>query len=129
MRRTHLLFLTALVALGLAACGEVADDSSTTSGNGATGADPITGEAPPDLVDDVLAAASEEANVPADELSVVRDESVEWPDASLDCPEEGQTYAQVVTPGYWIEVDTGDGVLDYRADDAGNFRLCEGSSG
>ena len=27
-------------------------------------------------------------------------ESVQWPDASLGCPQEGQGYAQVITPGY-----------------------------
>ena len=32
-------------------------------------------------------------------------ESVQWPDASLGCPQEGQGYAQVITPGYKLVFD------------------------
>ena len=34
-----------------------------------------------------------------------RSESVQWSDASLGCPQEGQGYAQVVTPGYRLVFD------------------------
>ena len=32
-------------------------------------------------------------------------ESVQWSDASLGCPQEGQGYAQVITPGYKLVFD------------------------
>ncbi len=32
-------------------------------------------------------------------------ESVQWPDASLGCPKEGEGYAQVITPGYKLVFD------------------------
>ncbi len=32
-------------------------------------------------------------------------ESVQWPDASLGCPREGEGYAQVITPGYKLVFD------------------------
>ena len=48
----------------------------------------------------------------ADEVGVgerafIRDSSVkvEWSDASLGCPQEGQGYAQVITPGYRLVFD------------------------
>jgi hypothetical protein len=37
--------------------------------------------------------------VPEESVQAVQVETVEWPDASLGCPQPGQDYAQVVTPG------------------------------
>jgi hypothetical protein len=37
---------------------------------------------------------------PLTDLELVRAEPVDWPDASLGCPEKGMAYAQVVTPGW-----------------------------
>jgi hypothetical protein len=45
--------------------------------------------------------------VPEDKIMVVRTEEVEWPDASLGCPQEGQFYAQVIVPGYRITLEAG----------------------
>jgi WD40 repeat protein len=39
---------------------------------------------------------------------------VNYPDASLGCPQEGQVYAQVITPGYQFELTYGGTVYDYR---------------
>ena len=35
-------------------------------------------------------------------IETVRAEPVDWPDASLGCPEKGMAYAQVVTPGWRV---------------------------
>jgi hypothetical protein len=40
--------------------------------------------------------------IPEESVQVVLVESVEWPDASLGCPQPGQAYAQVVTPGFRV---------------------------
>jgi hypothetical protein len=37
-----------------------------------------------------------------------------YPDASLGCPQEGQVYAQVITPGYQFTFTYGGTVYDYR---------------
>ena len=37
-----------------------------------------------------------------DGIELVRAEPVDWPDASLGCPEKGMAYAQVVTPGWRV---------------------------
>ena len=44
------------------------------------------------------------ANVAEDQIEVVETRYVEWRDASLGCPEQGQMYAQVITPGYLIRL-------------------------
>lgn len=46
---------------------------------------------------DELAA---ELGVTPEEIDLVSVEEVDWPDASLGCPQEGMMYAQVITPGY-----------------------------
>jgi len=54
-------------------------------------------------------------NIPADQISVRSMESVEWPDTSLGCPEEGKMYAQVVLPGYKILLEAKGKVYEYHA--------------
>jgi CO/xanthine dehydrogenase Mo-binding subunit len=39
-----------------------------------------------------------------------------WPDASLGCPRRGVTYAQVVTPGFIIELEAGGKKYRYHSD-------------
>lgn len=99
----------ALILL-LAACG--GDDG---------GAD--TSAVPAAVLDPILTDAAERTG--DDDPTVVLAEAVEWPDTALGCPEEGFSYAQVITPGYRVVVEAGGETLDYRADEAGTFRVCE----
>jgi len=55
-------------------------------------------------------------NVSADEVEVVRVEAVNWPDASLGCPEPGMMYAQVITPGWRIVLRVGSREAVYHSD-------------
>jgi hypothetical protein len=55
-------------------------------------------------------------NVSADEVEVVRVEAVDWPDASLGCPEPGMMYAQVITPGWRIVLRVGSREAIYHTD-------------
>lgn len=50
-----------------------------------------------------------------DEIAVERVEAVDWPDASLGCPEPGMVYAQVITPGYRITLRHGQRTYVYHA--------------
>ena len=38
--------------------------------------------------------------IPEDQVEVTLAEPIEWPDASLGCPQPGLAYAQAVTPGF-----------------------------
>ncbi len=40
--------------------------------------------------------------VPAQSLTLVRVEAVEWPNSALGCPAPGRVYLQVITPGFRI---------------------------
>lgn len=87
--------------------------------------DPLMGEAPREIIDAVLQDAMQRAGAGLESITVLRAEAVEWPDGSLGCPSPGVEYLQVVTPGYWIELQVGETKYDYRATQSGNFRLCE----
>jgi hypothetical protein len=43
-------------------------------------------------------------------------EAVDWPDASLGCPEKGKAYAQVIVPGYRLVLSDGTGDFEYHTD-------------
>ena len=42
-------------------------------------------------------------------------DAVEWPDSSLGCPQPGQFYMQVMTPGHKIKLHVGDSVYFVHA--------------
>ncbi len=61
---------------------------------------------------------------PASAITVVTVEEVEWPDASLGCPQPGHVYAQVVTPGYRVTLAVGGQQYDYHTDRAEHVIRC-----
>jgi hypothetical protein len=53
--------------------------------------------------------------IDADQIVVQDVTPAEFPDASLGAPEPGMTYAQVITPGYVIQLQVGDQGYEYHA--------------
>ena len=51
----------------------------------------------------------------ADEITVVSTEEVEWSDTSLGCPEPDGMYAQMITPGYLIVLETDGETYKYHS--------------
>ena len=78
------------------------------------------------VVDLVLQDAAIRLGVDASALSVTAIEAVEWPDASLGCPEDGGVYAQVISPGYQITVTDGSDSLEYHTGLNDAFVSCAG---
>lgn len=64
---------------------------------------PVYGDAQP-LVDLAVEQLSNDLKVPADQIRPVRVAPRDFPDASLGAPQPGEMYAQVITPGYVIEL-------------------------
>lgn len=50
---------------------------------------------------------------------------VQWSDSSLGCPQPGQTYQQVVTPGYLVTLAVGDQTYHVHTDVAGTAVVCD----
>lgn len=86
---------------------------------------PVSGEVPSGYLDAVIADAAQRAGVSRSEVHVERDQSVQWSDGSLGCPEPGMAYTQAIVDGFWVELRAGGDHYDYRLDHRGNFRLCE----
>ena len=83
-------------------------------------------EGPAEAVEAAKARLVSELDIPTEEIEVVSVESVEWSDTSLGCPEPGQLYAQVITPGYRIKLRAGDRVHEVHTDRSGRAAvLCE----
>ncbi len=78
------------------------------------------------VVDLVLQDAAIRLGVDASALSVTAIEAMEWPDASLGCPEDGGVYAQVISPGYQITVTDGSDSLEYHTGLNDAFVSCAG---
>jgi len=108
-----------LIASILTACG-----SSTTSPTATTGASPVV---PPESAAAVGAAMADAANhlgASADALRLEQVQAREWSDSSLGCPQPGQLYSQVITPGYLIVITSGSRQLKYHTDERTRVTLC-----
>lgn len=88
----------------------------------------VTGEVPSDLLESILADATSRVTT-ASSITVVRAQSVTWSDGSLGCPEPGMSYTQALVDGYWVVLDAGGQMMDYRASASGAFKLCADSMG
>ena len=85
---------------------------------------------PSDPAAGAVAAAREylagELDIPTQEVEPVLAQSVEWPDASLGCPEPGKAYAQVITPGYRIVLRVAEKEYELHTDLEGRIAvICE----
>jgi hypothetical protein len=58
------------------------------------------------------------------EIQTVEIEATEWSDASLDCPEPGMLYIQVITPGFRIVLQARDQSYNYHTDAGTRIVLC-----
>ena len=66
-------------------------------------------------------------NLPEEAITMISVTAVDWPDASLGCPEPGKKYAQVVTPGYKIVLEANGQQYAYHSGGT-DFILCTNQS-
>jgi len=81
-------------------------------------------QVPEAILNSILKEAAKLANVPPQELVIVRAEAVVWNDGSLGCPEPGMEYTQALINGYWVVIKAAGQTYDFRVDRGGSFRLC-----
>jgi hypothetical protein len=86
----------------------------------------VTGEAPQELIDAILADMFAQTGAESTGLKVVQAEATRWNSGALGCPEPGQMYTQAIVDGYQIVVEHNGERYDYRATTDGYFRLCPG---
>ncbi|MCK6626498.1 MAG: hypothetical protein L6R45_15140 [Anaerolineae bacterium] len=94
------------------------------------GAAPAQGMAQPVPGSEAALAAAithliQQTGLPPDQITVTSIQPMEWPDASLGCPQEGMMYAQVITPGYLILLEAQGQTFEYHTDQGTNVVLCQ----
>ncbi len=63
-------------------------------------------------------------SVTVDQITVVSSTPTEWPDSSLGCPQPGEAYSQIVTPGYLILLSLGQKQYEYHTDLSATIVFC-----
>ena len=58
-------------------------------------------------------------------VTVSNFQAEQYPDASLGCPQEGTSYAQVETPGYQVMLEAAGKTYDYRLDTKEAVVMCQ----
>ena len=62
--------------------------------------------------------------VAVDEIILLETMEVEWSDSSLDCPQPGMEYLQVITPGYRIVLQVNEQPYEYHTNRDAYFVYC-----
>ena len=62
-------------------------------------------------------------------IQLVSVEAVDWSDTSLGCPQPGMMYAQVITPGFLIELEAMGQTYEYHTDEDSSAVLCQKVAG
>jgi len=71
-----------------------------------------------------LRDAATHLGVAASDLSVQQVEARDWSDSSLGCPQPGNLYSQIVTPGFLIVINSRGKQLEYHSDTRARVVLC-----
>jgi len=71
-----------------------------------------------------VADAAKRFRVAEDSVVLASAEQVTWSDGSLGCPAPGQSYMQVLVPGYRVTAATAAGRMLYHTDMRGNVATC-----
>lgn len=74
----------------------------------------------PDAVYAAIDAAVEEFEARRDQIAVNDYVQVNWPSTALGCPEEGKFYAQIVTPGYEVDLSIEGRQVTYHTNQTGS---------
>lgn len=107
-------------------CGEagqagpqpISSPSAGESGSGTLDADGLH------MLTQAREELAQKLGVTPKDITVVTAEPIMWSDTSLGCPEPGQMYAQVITPGYRFILEYEGKQYDYHAG-RGHLVLCE----
>jgi hypothetical protein len=89
----------------------------------------LVGEVPEEILLEIMQETSRATGANLAELTILRAEAVTWSDGALGCPEPGESYIQVLIDGYWVEIEAGGDVYDFRVSEDGDWRVCPSGQG
>lgn len=127
MRRIAMICLLAAAGTGPGCTGNGSVGSMNSDGgdmDGQIGMNSSQNETK--VAERAVSIAGEHLGVAEAELTVVSVEVLDWPDSSAGCPQPGQSYLQVITPGHKALVRHGDRVVPVHFAGGRGF-VCESS--
>ena len=71
-----------------------------------------------------VSAAASESGLPEEDVRVLSYTEREWPSTALGCPQPGFSYAQVVTPGFHVQLLAGETTYEYHTNLTTSVILC-----
>jgi len=86
-----------------------------------TASDPMTST----LAQEARADLAKRLSMPTEMISLVKIETVTWPDSSLGCPQPGMVYAPALEDGALIQLKVGEKVYEYHSGGSKRPFLCE----
>jgi hypothetical protein len=66
--------------------------------------------------------------ISTNQISLVQATEVEWSDSSLDCPQPGMEYLQVITPGYRILLEVSGNQYEYHSNRDAYVIYCDNAN-
>lgn len=100
-----------------AAAGVVTAPPATRAAGSGAHATAMVDPASQPAVDAAVADFAAATGVAPEEVTVVSVSPATWPDSSLGCSEPGQSYLQVLTPGYRVTLAAGEERATYHTSD------------
>ena len=113
MLNKWLIPLIAAMALILAGCSTMFGEEEVLPETG-------TGALPPQAVLEAIDQLSESLGVSVESIEVIEFEQVDWPDACLGLPQQGEACAQVITPGFRVVLEVNGQQYVFRTDQEGD---------
>ena len=98
----------------------VACDPNATPVAGDVGAEPLDDSPRLQMAVAARADLARRLGIATTGIKIVSTDGAIWRDASLDCPEPGVMYAQVLTPGYRITLEAGGNALSITPEGDGS---------
>jgi len=80
------------------------------------------------LVQLAKADLAQRLSISTDQISLVEATEAEWSDSSLDCPQPGMSYLQVITPGYRILLEANGTQYEYHSNRATYIVYCDNAN-
>lgn len=72
-------------------------------------------------LDSPQAFLAQKTGIPADQITLLQSEKVDWDNTCLGAAQPGEVCAQVITPGYQIALDTPGGVYQIHTNETGDY--------
>jgi hypothetical protein len=102
------LIILLLIFTLISGCVNKGQDSTIYRGETIPEYSPVVDMAKKDL--------AEKLNLQVENIQLVKQEAVDWPDSSLGYPEEGMMYSQVITPGFRTILKANGKLYEYHSD-------------